>query len=313
MHQLRRILVGIELDHDPDHSQVVTSASLDAWQQALWLAEQNEGQICLLHVIEDQPPENEEEAAACRVREHTESVLQQLVESASQREIDVTTKIDYGSAWIRLTQEVLRGHHQLLIIGTRGRRRLTGWLFGSTATRLLRTCPVPLWVTKGPMERDEPPDVLIAADLRDSVVQTIHTGVDVAQLLDAKLHVLHSIEHHTDLRLRYSDTPDEEVRRRREEKMQAAESRLHDIISTTDHRTLTWGTQMHLVGGPADREILSAVKEFDVELLVLGTQTRTGMSAWLLGNTTERLLRDVNCSVLAVKSDGFVSPVTLDD
>ena len=48
-------------------------------------------------------------------------------------------------------------------------------------------------------------------------------------------------------------------------------------------------------------------------LLVMGTVCRTGLSGFLIGNTAEEVLGAVDCSVLTVKPEGFVSPVTLDD
>ena len=47
----------------------------------------------------------------------------------------------------------------------------------------------------------------------------------------------------------------------------------------------------------------------DVDLLVLGTVARRGISGFFLGNTAEIILSKVECSVLAVKPVGFVSPV----
>ncbi|MCZ7543179.1 MAG: universal stress protein [Anaerolineae bacterium] len=49
-----------------------------------------------------------------------------------------------------------------------------------------------------------------------------------------------------------------------------------------------------------------------IDLIVMGTASRTGISGFLIGNTAENVLRQVNISVLAVKPEGFVSPVRLD-
>jgi nucleotide-binding universal stress UspA family protein len=49
-----------------------------------------------------------------------------------------------------------------------------------------------------------------------------------------------------------------------------------------------------------------------VDLLVIGTVRRTHLLGLLIGSTAERALSAVECSVLALKPDGFVSPVTLD-
>ena len=45
----------------------------------------------------------------------------------------------------------------------------------------------------------------------------------------------------------------------------------------------------------------------------MGTVARTGIPGLLIGNTAETILQRVDCSVLAVKPDGFVSPVGLDE
>lgn len=43
----------------------------------------------------------------------------------------------------------------------------------------------------------------------------------------------------------------------------------------------------------------------------MGTVCRTGAPGLLIGNTAEKILYEVDCSVLTVKPDGFVTPVRL--
>jgi nucleotide-binding universal stress UspA family protein len=49
-----------------------------------------------------------------------------------------------------------------------------------------------------------------------------------------------------------------------------------------------------------------------VDLVVMGSVARSGLAGVLIGNTAERLLRKLPCSVIAIKPDGFVSPVHLE-
>jgi nucleotide-binding universal stress UspA family protein len=65
-------------------------------------------------------------------------------------------------------------------------------------------------------------------------------------------------------------------------------------------------------GRPAD-VIAEFAKAHEVDLIVMGTVVRTGIPGLLIGNTAETVLHQVQCSILAVKPDTFVSPVTLDD
>ena len=48
-----------------------------------------------------------------------------------------------------------------------------------------------------------------------------------------------------------------------------------------------------------------------VDLIVMGTVCRTGLAGFFVGNTAEDILQQVDCSVLALKPEGFVSPVEL--
>ncbi len=62
------------------------------------------------------------------------------------------------------------------------------------------------------------------------------------------------------------------------------------------------------------RNVLAAVDSMDpvsADLIVMGTKGRTGIPGLIIGNTAENVLQRTKASVLAVKPNGFVSPVTL--
>ncbi|WP_287817984.1 universal stress protein, partial [Idiomarina sp.] len=65
----------------------------------------------------------------------------------------------------------------------------------------------------------------------------------------------------------------------------------------------------YLSQGLPEQVIPEAAKQLDAELVVLGTIGRTGLSAALLGNTAEHVLDQLNCDVLAIKPEDFVSPL----
>jgi nucleotide-binding universal stress UspA family protein len=45
----------------------------------------------------------------------------------------------------------------------------------------------------------------------------------------------------------------------------------------------------------------------------MGTVARTGVAGLFIGNTAEAILEQIECSVLAVKPEGFETPVSLED
>ena len=65
----------------------------------------------------------------------------------------------------------------------------------------------------------------------------------------------------------------------------------------------------HVNEGLPEDVIQALSVELDAELVILGTIGRTGLSAALIGNTAEHVIDRLNCDVLALKPDGYVSPL----
>jgi universal stress protein E len=61
--------------------------------------------------------------------------------------------------------------------------------------------------------------------------------------------------------------------------------------------------------GLPEKVIPQVAKDIDAELVIIGTVGRVGLSAALIGNTAEHVIDELNCDVLAIKPDGFVSPL----
>jgi quercetin dioxygenase-like cupin family protein len=57
--------------------------------------------------------------------------------------------------------------------------------------------------------------------------------------------------------------------------------------------------------GDPPAEILRLAESVHCDLIVMGTQGRTGLSRWLAGSVAEEVLRKSSCAVLAVKSPPF--------
>jgi len=63
--------------------------------------------------------------------------------------------------------------------------------------------------------------------------------------------------------------------------------------------------KMHLLEGHSDKVLTAFVDAQRASVVVLGTIARTGLAGLVIGNTAERVLRQVRCSVLALKPEGF--------
>lgn len=66
---------------------------------------------------------------------------------------------------------------------------------------------------------------------------------------------------------------------------------------------------IHYLNGEAVTSICQATKRLSADVLVMGTLARSGLTGFLIGNTAEQVLKDINCSLLALKPEGFISPI----
>ncbi len=65
----------------------------------------------------------------------------------------------------------------------------------------------------------------------------------------------------------------------------------------------------HIEEGLPEDVIPDVAARLNSELVVIGTVGRTGLSAALVGNTAEHVIDSLDCDVLALKPDGYVSPL----
>ena len=99
------------------------------------------------------------------------------------------------------------------------------------------------------------------------------------------------------------DKVDEEVKKAEHDHRGA----LDHLVSSSEIENIN-STVFH-IRGRADEKILEFVHSNNIDILVMGTVARTGIPGLIIGNTAENIFHKINCSLIALKPDGFVSPV----
>jgi universal stress protein E len=317
MQRFRKILVGVDLSSgDRLAVEDLGATTREAINRAIWLAGESSAELTFFAALDLSAHtldllEEEQEQIHHTVRDDATAVLAELVHEAKEAGVAASSRLEFGRSWLEIIKEVLRHGHDLVIVGTRDLSATGRFLMGSTATKLLRKCPCPVWITKPDPDLEEA-RILVADDLTDVGNTALQIAIDGAQLLSAKVHVVHAVQDGFEQPLTRSGLASEKVDAYREKQRAAVENELQQRLSMTDYRTLSSGVQVHVENGPADIVLLQAIEEYGIDLLVMGTIGRSGIPGMLIGNTAERLLPQVTCSVLAIKPADFVSPITLD-
>ncbi|WP_411962846.1 universal stress protein [Haloferax sp. YSMS24] len=138
--------------------------------------------------------------------------------------------------------------------------------------------------------------VLVPTDGSARSLAAARRGIDIASTYGAELYALSVIDS-SDLGLwTAADVPVERVQASLRD---AAEMAVEEIASLAGDEGLTCHTVVRI--GVPHREILDAIDELGVDLVVMATHGRTGLEHALLGSTTERIVRLADVPVMTVR------------
>ena len=236
-------------------------------------------------------------------------------------------RVNIGTPFIEVIQAVQRYGHDLVIKPARERPSSRG-LFASTDMHLLRKCPCPVWIDREP-EQAEPQQpaqlsdaaadprctrVLAAVDATQPESRQLNrtileTAAAVAGRDDAALDVVHAWQAPFDGSLPGAGPVDRNA--------QLADvlgllEREHGAALTklaADYRARLNGGDTHLVRGEPAATVLQQAGALGSDLVVLATLSRPREPGLFIGTTAEDVLQGAQTSVLALKPEGFVSPV----
>jgi universal stress protein E len=302
-----------------------------AFERAAVLAEENTARLKVIEIIEELPPDIGvpvpvllTDVLRNTLKEESREQMEELVAPMRQK-IDIEIEVLTGTPFLEIIREVLRNRHDL-VIKAADKDGLITRIFGGTDMRLLRNCPCPVWLHKH--GHDKPYHRILAAVDFDEFSDTerestlnrdiMDLAVFLAQREHSELYVGHAWYPQSAelLKTRTSGLTEDEIDEYVEETQACNERRLNELMSCAE----TWvgkdlwrevKPQTRLVKGLARRAIPDLAEELQAELIVMGTIRHAGIEGVLIGNTAETILHRIDCSVLAVKPEGFITPVTI--
>ena len=295
-----------------------------ALKRAVALAKNNSARMSVVDVVEELPREMRmlitsmhlADIQRLAVSERLND-LKHLIAPIMNEGVKVSAKVLVGTPFLEIVREVLRNKHDLVMKTARGEGRLRKVTFGSTAMHLMRKCPCPVWVIK-PAHQKKYARIMAAVNpdpidkKRNALnMKIMELATSLARTEGSELHVAHAWRLYGEEMLSGFIRMDRrEVDRLVRKARLEHEGRISELIER--YAPNLPSNRIHLLKGFAEDVLPALAKRKGIELIVMGTVCRTGIAGFIVGNTAENILQQVDCSVLAVKPDGFVSPVYYD-
>lgn len=189
--------------------------------------------------------------------------------------------------------------------------------FSSVDIDLLRKCPLPVWLCRPITHHRNDIKVAVAIDPSDEAEPARSLSVRLLrmarELADAGNGEVTIISCHD---FRFGDFIKDaagfltdsgekiqalQLENVREQDMRANRAILDDLIVQSGIGTKV--NVQHLHGRP-EHVIPQYVSEHGIDILVMGTVARAGVAELLIGNTAESIVRNLSCSLVALKPEG---------
>jgi universal stress protein E len=250
-----------------------------------------------------------------KLRTEKEPALAELARTrAAAAGLPVEHKMATGKTGHAVIKQVLRGKHDLAILQAKGpHSRRTGGI-GDTAWELLRKCPCNVLLLGQQPVGATPQKILVSLDAAAEDPQHVAlnrkifaAAVELANQFQASLTAIHCWAIYGETLVRdYMSAA--EFRDIEDATRKLGEKGLQSLAGELKERPKE--LHLKLIRGLPNTEIPSFANDNGFDLVVMGTVARQGISGALLGNTAEEVLPQLKCSILAIKPDDFVSPVS---
>lgn len=289
-------------------------------KQALSLARNNDARLHVLEIYPKFPS-----GMADVERRYNTMLLEETKESiastceilgidSDKLKIEVELAVDEKVAvWI--IQQVLRESYDLLVKEAEPSKHSKG--FRALDMALLRKCPCPVWLWR-PIHKDRKNmDIAVAIDPEsdeEAAValskQMLSLARSLADTCSGRLHIVSCWDYIYEDFLRnapWSRANEESIQASVAEAQKGHRKMLDKLITGSG---ITGDQEVHHLRGNPEELLPALVTEKGIDILVMGTLARTGIAGLTIGNTAENIVQNLECSLVALKPKGFVSPIS---
>jgi len=255
------------------------------------LAERLEAELTLLHVVVSHAAGAPLEERLRSARGHMTSRMQaSMWGRAYTPEVSIVPGVP-----ARVILEALEhSKGTLLILGPHHPRALRDILEGTIAEKALSSRTSPVLIVKHP-PRGSYRRVLLALDASDASATAARAASSLVLMSDVEAAVVHAYEP------AYPGIPDHHVGGLQAEALRA-------IRNMLEREGVAFPYDISVAGGEPAAAILDAIKQYQPDLLVMGTRGLSRLRRAFLGSVANRVLQAVSCDALIVPEGSFVAP-----
>ena len=274
---------------------------------ALKIAEQNNAQLSILHVLESETTKDRRFVKHFRTgekmtttTEYEETVREKIRKSCAdllESDIHFTIRVTPGFPWKEILRLAKREKTDLIVLGPHtGRAKDLGVVrvkgkIGSTVQGVImhERCPVMITNRSIPQEKLKFKKIVVGTDFSESCKDALLFAIKLAQKQDSKIFIFHMAPVPPFPQYSQADY-DKDINRLKKN----LDEFCRVIPAEIEHDFNVWG------GALPHLEILKCAGKRDADLIVMGSHTKEKSGKWYVGSAVERVSYRSSCPVVVV-------------
>ncbi|NQZ59801.1 MAG: universal stress protein [Lentisphaeraceae bacterium] len=277
-------------------------------QEAIIIAKRLKAEITLVHAIEYLPyypyyPYDAERVHNDLLEELTQKLDGYKEKFTSEGIIANEHIIKEGKAFEVVCQAAEDVNACGIMVGV-GDHFLLENLIGSTADKVVRAAQQPVFLINPDAHQDGIQRIICGCDFSENSDRALESAIYMTKIFDAHLDIVHVIHEHfyfspvapviDPSSVIYSDHQTELSQAEKTVSRKFDETIKRLAINEVSHSS-------HIRSGDPVIEIAKLIEELDSDLLVIGASGHNAFVRFLLGSTTEKLIRKAPCSIMTLK------------
>ena len=215
--------------------------------------------------------------------------------------VDIALETVVGPAARSIISYVEENEVDLIVMSSHGRSGVSRWRYGSVAERVLRRAPCATAIIRAQVEVAPfaHKRILVPLDGSPLAEQALEPASAVAKAVAAELTLLRvtSPVHTTVSPVITMKKSLYEVEER--ERMEAT-AYLQDVQTTLAHCHIPIKVVVE-TGDDAAKTIIDLADRLQTDLIIMSRHGRSGLSYWVFGSVTEKVLRGAHCATLVAR------------
>jgi len=207
--------------------------------------------------------------------------------------------IVFGNPVDKILQSAINENVNLILIGSGVIDKKEKFRLGINADKLIRLSDKPVWVVRS-NEETKLTNILCPVDFSDPSRRALKNAIILSRKFKANLRILGVYKPFvsTSLRLKV-DTKEENAYR-----LGLIEKEMKQFVNEFDLDGINH--VIDIQAGVAHENILNTIKEYGHDLLVMGTNGRSGLNRIVMGSVTEKVTREMPCSFVTTKTQDII-------